>query len=98
ELPTAEDGVDPTTRLAMGSTIEQQTALVKQENGAVDSAERYARRETRAILGLSLSASAAALLGLAGLVGASRAGRLLLSVAVLALLGAVASGALALSL
>jgi hypothetical protein len=70
---------------------------VRQQGESVDRAERYARRGARAILGLSLAASAAALLGLAGVVGVRRAGRILFGVAVLAWLAAIVAGALALS-
>ena len=97
KLPTEKDGVDEATRVAVASTPARLRQIVRRQNEAVDAAERYARRETRAILGLSLSATAAALLGLAGLLGSSRPGRLLLLIALLAMLGAIASGATALA-
>src|SRR5207302_9890168 len=90
--PSTADGVDAVTAGMVGSSQAEQLALAKEQNGLVDEVDRYARREQHAILGLSLSASAAALLGLAGLVGGGRPGRLLLAVAVLALCGAIASG------
>lgn len=96
--PSAADGVDPVTLEAVAASPASERELVETQNDAVDRAERYARRETRAILGLSLSATAAALLGLAGLMGAARPGKLLFVVALLSLLGAVAAGASGLAL
>ncbi len=92
-LPTTADGVDPFAIETLAATTAGMNALTKQQNNQVDRAERYAKRETRAILGLSLAASAAALLGLAGLLGGGRSGRLLLTFALLAMLGAIVSGA-----
>lgn len=97
-LPTEEDGVDEYTRETMGASLAEDRELVREQNEEVERAERYASRETRAILGLSLAASAAALLGLAGLLGGTRPGRLLLVVALLAITGAIAAGAAALTL
>jgi hypothetical protein len=68
------------------------------ENVQVHISERYARRETRAILGLSLAATAAALLGLASLITGARPRRLLLVVAVLSMVAASAWGVSALAL
>ncbi len=95
--PDEASGVDEATRTAMTSTAAEQTELVRRENDAVDRVDRYARRGEGAILGLSLAASAASLLGLAGIVGIRRAGRILLGVAVLAWLGSIAAGAVALA-
>jgi hypothetical protein len=95
--PTAKSGVDPATRAAMTASVAQLQETVRAQGESVDRAERYARRGARAILGLSLAASAAALLGLAGVVGVRRAGRILFGVAVLAWLGAIVSAALALA-
>jgi len=95
--PSRSSGVDAAARAAMTATIAHEQETVRRQGEEVDRGERYARRGERAILGLSLAASAAALLGLAGVVGIRRSGRILLAVAVLAWLGAIASGALALA-
>jgi hypothetical protein len=93
--PTAADGVDPVTAAMVGASTKDSRTLLKEEQTLADRSRTYGSREQHAILGLSLAASAAALLGLAGLVGAGRPGRVLLAVASLALLGAVVAGATA---
>jgi hypothetical protein len=62
----------------------------------VDLAERYGVRENAAILGLSLVAVAAVLLGLAGLIGEGRQGMRILAVAAITLVVAIGWGAAAL--
>jgi len=96
--PTEQDGVDEFTREAMTASTDEEAALVAEQNRAVGAADRYGGREERAILGLSLAASAAALLGLAGIISRGRASRILLAVAGAALLGAIAAGASGLAL
>jgi hypothetical protein len=98
ELPTAADGVDAETRRAVAATITDLGETVARQNRAVDIGDRYGRREERSILGLSLAASGAALLGLAGILGGRWQGRLLLGVAALALLVAGAAGVTALTI
>jgi hypothetical protein len=97
EAPSKQDGVDEFARQAVASTTAEEFALVKLQNNAVDATDRYGARQERAILGLSLVVSAAALLGLGGIVGPRRAGRLLVLIALLAMLGAIGGGAWALA-
>jgi hypothetical protein len=88
--PAEGDELDPNTLEAVG--ISSPTAvlpLVEGQNEAVDDASKYGTRQERSFFSLGLVASAAALLGLAGLMGASRAGRISLVTAAVALFAAI---------
>lgn len=97
-LPDEGGAVDAHTRDVLAATPDRLGPLVRDQNGAVDAAERFGTRQDRAIFALSLVAIAAVLLGLAGVMGESRNGRTSLVLAALALLLALGWGATALPL
>jgi hypothetical protein len=70
---------------ALHADISDYSAALAEQNEAVDRSERYATQQGRAIFALGLTAIAAALLGLAGLMGAGTAGRIPLVTAGIAL-------------
>jgi hypothetical protein len=88
-VPDEVPNLDPATLEAVGSHLPQIMQLVDEQNQAVEDADEYGTREARSFFSLGLTASAAALLGLAGLMGASRAGRISMGTAAVALLVAV---------
>jgi hypothetical protein len=102
EAPTEEDGVDADTVDAVNSAAAEFTDLsVSAELGevaaaqesAIDEAGKYGTRQERGLYALGLAAIAASLLGLAGLMGESRAGRTSLVSAAIALVVALGVGA-----
>ncbi|HVM10880.1 MAG TPA: hypothetical protein VM638_00190 [Actinomycetota bacterium] len=96
EAPGPDTGLDARTRGALEATPETLTLLVAEQNRQVDLAERYGNRENAAIFGLSLVAIAAVLLGLAGILGEGRQGRMILTVATVVLGASVLWGGWAL--
>jgi hypothetical protein len=90
EVPDEVPKLDPRTLEAVRiSNPNQIQPLVDEQNQAVDEANKYGTREAHSFFSLGLTASAAALLGLAGLMGASRAGRISLVTAGVSLLAAI---------
>jgi hypothetical protein len=90
EVPDEVPEIDPRTLEAVKiGNPNQVLPLVEEQNQAVEDASEYGTREAHSFFSLGLTASAAALLGLAGLMGASRAGRISMSTAAVALIAAV---------
>jgi len=94
-LPTGARGLAVVTDQLGVSTIRQQAALGRQQNAA-EVAERFGRRQGRAVLGLAALASAGALFGLAGVFKAGRPGWVALGTGALVLALALGSGVSAL--
>jgi hypothetical protein len=75
EPPDDSSGLDEATLEALQITSPAQVIdLVEQQNAELDDADRYGTRQEHAFFSLGLVATGAALIGLAGLMGASRAG------------------------
>lgn len=93
DLPDSAPGLDEiasdSLRIRSEADIEP---IYGAQDAALSDAERYGTRQQRAMYGLSLLAVAASLLGLAGLIGAGRSGRIALSTATGALTIALATG------
>jgi hypothetical protein len=70
--------VDEAALEAVRSDTAELNRLVEEQNQAVDDANRYGTRQERGFSALGLVAIAASLLGLAGLIGAGRTGRIVL--------------------
>lgn len=85
-VPDEVSELDPATLAAIKvSNPLELTGLIEEQNAAIDDADSYGTRQERGFFSLGLVASAAALLGLAGLMGASRAGWISLTTAGVAL-------------
>jgi len=78
--------VDAHTRAVLNQTVGDMAGSVQELNDQLALAERYGTRGTRAVFALSLLAIGAVLLGLAGSMGATRAGRISLGASAVALL------------
>lgn len=93
KLPDSAPGLDPATsdaiRVRKDADVEP---IYAAQDAALKQADRYGTRQERAMYGLSLVAIAASLLGLAGLLGSVRGGRLALLSATAALAVAVGIG------
>jgi hypothetical protein len=95
-VPDEVPELDPNTLEAVRiSNPNAVLPILDEQNQAVDDADEYGTREAHSFFSLGLTASAAALLGLAGLMGASRAGRISMGTAAVALVVAVLWTALA---
>jgi hypothetical protein len=85
ELTTAPPGeeveLDPATLEAVEAEVGGLGPVVEEQNQAVDDANRHGTRQERAMASLGLVAIAASLLGLAGLIGSGRTGRIVLTTA-----------------
>jgi hypothetical protein len=81
--------IDPATRTILTSDLDRIRRILAYQNRQVDVADVYGTRQERAMFSIALVALAAVLLGLAGLVGARRGGRLALVAAASALVLAV---------
>lgn len=92
-VPDASSGLDPFTVDVLGSGVAQAAALVEQQGGEVDRAERYSEQGNRAVLALSVLAVAAVLFGFAGTVRDSKPGVAALSTGTLFLVVASVIGA-----
>jgi hypothetical protein len=90
--PGEGSGLDPATTDALDSSALELTDLVQSQNQAIDDAGTYGTRQERGLYALGLAAIAASLLGLAGLMGESRAGRTALTTAGVSLIVAVVVG------
>jgi hypothetical protein len=89
--------VDAHTRAVLALTLDDMAGSVEELNDQLAMAERYGIRGTRAIFALSLLAIGAVLLGLAGVMGATRTGRIALGASAVALLLSVGWAAAALA-
>jgi hypothetical protein len=84
--PGEASPVDAHTRSVLGQTVEDMAGAVEELSNQLAQAERYGARGSRAVFALTLLAIGAVLLGLAGVMGETRTGRLSLGVAAAALL------------
>jgi hypothetical protein len=92
--PDEASPVDAHTRAVLAQTVNDMAGSVEQLNDQLFLAERYGTRSNRAVFALTLLAIGAVLLGLAGVMGGSRTGRISLGVSAVALLlSAVCAGA-----
>jgi hypothetical protein len=85
--------IDPVTRDLVTADLAAIRADLQVQNAQVDLADRYGTRQERAMFAIALVAISAVLLGLAGLIGGGRTGRVTLVVAAVALLLALGWGA-----
>jgi hypothetical protein len=74
ELPGESSGVDAETREVIAAGGQELRRVVREQNRQVDLAEQHGRSESRAIFALTLVALSGVLLGVAGVMRASRAG------------------------
>ena len=88
-IPPNAPGIDPALREILTTDITQLGPEVREQNLQVDRAGVHGTRQERAMFGIALVAIAAVLLGLAGLMGAGRPGRVALVVAGASLVVAV---------
>jgi hypothetical protein len=88
-LPERTPGLDPRTAEAARSSLAASLPLLDKQRKAVDKADRWATRQEHTIFALGLTAIAAALGGLAGLMGVGRPGRIAAATGSLALAVAV---------
>ena len=88
-VPEHTPGLDPRTTDAVRSSLPSALALLDKQRAAADEADRWATRQEHTIFALGLAAIAAALGGLAGLMGVGRPGRISAATGSLALLVAV---------
>jgi len=86
QVPSEASPVDAHTRAVLALTIDDMAGSVEELNDQLALAERYGTRGSRAVFALSLLAIGAVLLGLAGVMGATRTGRISLGAATVALL------------
>jgi hypothetical protein len=73
-----DPSLDQATLEAVGADTAALGPIVEEQNQAVEDANRYGTRQERGFSALGLVAIAASLLGLAGLIGAGRTGRIVL--------------------
>lgn len=93
DLPGAAPGLDAAASESLRIRSERDVQpIYDAQDEALERAESYGTGQERAMYGVSLVAIAASLLGLAGLLGSSRGGRLALLTASLSLVVAVAVG------
>lgn len=96
-IPAATGPLDAYAQDALSSTTDDLRALVAEQNAAVDRSSAASARGMNIVLGLSLSALAGVLVGLAAVVGRGRPGAALLALgyvaaAIALLLGIVGAG------
>jgi len=96
-VPAASGPLDAYAQDALSSTTDDLRALVAEQNAAVDRSSAASARSMGIVLGLSLSALAGVLVGLAAVVGRGRPGAALLALGYVAagialLLGIVGAG------
>ena len=84
--PGEASPVDAHTRAVLGLTIDEMAGSVEELSDQLALAERYGTRGNRAVFALSLLAIGAVLLGLAGVMGATRTGQIALGASAVALL------------
>lgn len=88
-VPARTPGLDPRTAEAVRSSLASAGPLLDKQQAAADQADRWATRQEHTIFALGLTAIAAALGGLAGLMGVGRPGRVAAATGSLALVVAV---------
>lgn len=94
DLPPEARGLDDAASESIRIRSEEDVEpLYRARDDAQSDADRYGQRQERAMYGLLLVAIGASLVGLAGLVGAGRNGRIALGTAGVTLLVALAAGA-----
>lgn len=94
--PDESSGLDPAALEALSITSPIQVFdLVEEQNAELDEASKYGTRQEHSFFSLGLVATGAALIGLAGLMGASRAGWISLGTSAAALTFAIAWTAIA---
>ena len=92
--PGEASPVDAHTGAILALTVDDMAGSVEELNDQLALAERYGTRSNRAVFALTLLAIGAVLLGLAGVMGGSRTGRISLGASAVALLlSAVCAGA-----
>jgi hypothetical protein len=91
-VPAEATGVDPVARDIAGKEPGDLASVVAEQNAQVDLADRFGERSNRAIFALSLLALGAVLVGLGGVLGDSRPGRVTLAAATVALSAALLWG------
>ena len=93
QVPSSAPGVDAPMSEALAATDPNAVdPLIAEAQAASERSATYGARASHASLGLAITAIAVALLGLAGLMGEGRPGRILIVTGGLSLLGAVALG------
>ena len=92
EVPDRVPRVDPATLAALRADGTKLGPLVKEQNEFVEEAGEHGTRQERSMFALGLVAIAASLLGLAGLMGDNRGGRMSLVTAASALGVAIVAG------
>ncbi len=90
--PSPGSGVDPAALKLAGSSPDDLFAVVAEQNHQADLGDRYGERGNRTLYGLSLLALGAVLIGLAAVVGAGAAGRVIITAATLSVLAAALWG------
>jgi hypothetical protein len=89
-VPEDSQGLDPATLEALQVTNPIQLVdAVEQQNSYIDDADKYGIRQEHSFFSLGLIATGAALIGLAGLMGMSRAGWISLGTSAVALTFAI---------
>lgn len=78
QIPADAPGIDPALREILTTDVSQLGPEVEEQNRQVDEADVHGTRQERAMFGIALVAIAAVLLGLAGLMGRGRPGRVAL--------------------
>jgi hypothetical protein len=94
-IPSDAPGIDPALREILTTDVSQLGPEVEEQNRQVDQADVHGTRQERAMFGIALVAIAAVLLGLAGLMGEGRPGRVSLigaGASLVVAVGWVASG------
>lgn len=94
--PDAASGVDPVTRAVVSSTTDDIGVLLRRQSRVLDTANRFGRRGSRAVFGISILALAAVLFGLSAVLGRANRGSVTLALGAVALITAALSGASAL--
>jgi hypothetical protein len=92
-VPENAPRIDRATLAAVRSSPTDLGPAVKEQNEFVEEANKHGTRQERGMFALGLVAIAASLLGLAGLMGDGRGGRISLTTAAGALLVAITAGA-----
>jgi hypothetical protein len=95
--PDDASPVDAHTRAVLALTVDDMAGSVEELNDQLALADQYGTRGTRAVFALSLLAIGAVLLGLAGVMGATRTGRISFGASAVALLLSVIWAGMALA-
>ena len=98
KTPDAASGVDPVTRAVIATTTDDFPKLLARQSRTLATADRFGRRGSRAVFGLSILALAVVLFGLSAVLGRASRGTVTLTLGTVALVAAAAAGASALRL